>query len=197
MKTIYIVCLLLMPLFVPSGYKVGEKVEGFSLQNAVDNNTVTLSNYINTKAVVLIFTCNECPFSRLYEDRIKALSKAYQQNNIKFLLINVNSGQSGEESATASAQRAKEQGFTFPYLLDPDQKIAKMYGVSKVPEAYVLESKNGSFVLRYRGAIDDNPQMAEGTKNNYLKDAIAAILSNSTIKVTEKKPTGCVIKKNQ
>jgi peroxiredoxin len=196
MKLIAVITAFIISTLVPTGYKVGEKIESFSLTNATDSRAVSLDQYLNSKGVVLIFTSNDCPFARLYEEKIIALNKAYENKGVRFILVNAGTKNADSESVAAMAQRAREKGFSFPYLADPNLKTADMFGATKIPEAFVLESKNGSFILRYRGAIDDNPQATEGVASNYLKDAIAAIIGNSTIKVTEKKATGCVIKRN-
>lgn len=188
---------LILPFFVSDGYKMGSKVDNFTLKNAVDNKEITLHNYLNKKAVVLIFTTNECPYSLLYEDRIMDLYNEFKDKDVKFILINPNSELEAEESVAAMVRRVNHKKYIFPYAADPDQKVANMFGAHKTPEAFVLESKNGSFILRYRGAIDDNPQTAEKVTVHYLKDAIASVTCNNTVKVTNTKPTGCMLKKNQ
>jgi peroxiredoxin len=94
------------------------------------------------------------------------------------------------------ARHAKEKGYRFPYLADKEHRVAGMLGATKTPEAFVLQNNGGgTFVLKYRGAIDDNPQVAQEVTVNYLHDAIAATLNRRNLSVAEKRPTGCMIKR--
>jgi peroxiredoxin len=91
------------------------------------------------------------------------------------------------------ATHAKQNNFPFPYLVDAGGITSKQFGASKTPESFVLKNIKGSFVLYYKGAIDDNPQTANDVSTFYLKDAINSLLSNSPLKVSEKRASGCMI----
>jgi peroxiredoxin len=197
MKILSLALMLMVTTFFNSGYRIGDKVENFTLTNAIDNQPVSLHNYLSQKGVVVVFTSNYCPFSRLYEDRIIDLSREFESKGIRFILINSNTQQSAEESVAEMRKRAREKGYRMPYLADQDFRQTDRFGATKNPEVYVLESKNNSFVLRYKGAIDDDAQAAHAVQAAYLRDALNAIVSNGSIKVTEKRPVGCVIKRNQ
>ncbi len=197
MKILSIMLMLLFSTFSNAGYRVGDKVENFTLTNAVDNQSVSLHNYLSQKGVVLVFTSNYCPFSRLYEDRINDLAREFEGKGFRFILINSNTQLSAEESVNEMRQRARTKGFRMPYLTDQDFRVTDRFGATKNPEVFVLESRNNSFVLRYRGAIDDDAQAPHAVQAAYLRDALNAVASNSSIKITEKRPIGCVIKRNQ
>lgn len=173
------------------------KVKDFTLLNTVDNQQVSLSDFSDKKGVVVIFTSNYCPYSKLYEDRIEGLASEYSNKGIQFLLINPNNPQSSkDDSIEEMAKKARERGYKFPYLADKEQKVAKMFGASKTPEAFVLKSSSNQFNIIYRGKIDNNPQVASDVSSFYLKDAIEAILNNKEVATTSERPTGCMIKRN-
>ncbi len=177
-----------------SGYKVGDKINDFTLTNSIDNSPVSLNSYASSKVVVLIFTSHSCPYTKIYEERAKNYNINYESKGVRFLLINPNNPSTNpEETATEMADAAKERGYKAPYLADADQKIADLFGATKTPEVFVLKYQSGGFVLKYKGAIDDNPQVSADVTTSYLKDAIEAILNNQPVKITEKRATGCMI----
>lgn len=106
------------------GYKVGDKARDFTLKN-IDGAMVSLSNYsVATKGAIVIFTCNHCPFSKAYQDRIIALNNKYRSLGFPVIAINSNDPNiEGEDSYANMQQRAKDKGFTFPYLFDETQEI--------------------------------------------------------------------------
>ncbi|WP_018477080.1 thioredoxin family protein [Pontibacter roseus] len=173
------------------GYQLGSKVADFSLKDS-QNKSVSLSEFARSKAVVVVFTNNQCPYSKLYENRLVTLSKSYDPQGVQFVFINPTVGL-GEGSDKLEDLAAKNYGF--PYLADEGQKISQRFGATKTPEVFVLHNTNGEFVLKYKGAIDDNPQVETNVKNNYLKSVIDEVLANKTVTTLDKRPTGCMIKK--
>ena len=109
------------------GYQIGDVVSDFELKN-VDGKMISLSDYKDAKGFIITFTCNTCPFAIAYEDRIIALDKKYASKGYPVIAINPNNPlvQSGD-SYQAMQQRAKEKGFTFPYLVDEGQKVYPKY----------------------------------------------------------------------
>jgi peroxiredoxin len=182
----------------PQQPQVGEgRIENFSLVNALNNKTVSLADFAGERAVVVVFTSNYCPYARLYEDRIIALAEEYAGRGVQFLLVNSNTSLDNiDDSVEEMARHAREKGYRFPYLADKEHRVAGMLGATKTPEAFVLQNNGGgTFVLKYRGAIDDNPQVAQEVTVNYLRDAIAATLNRRNLSAAEKRPTGCMIKR--
>jgi thioredoxin-related protein len=173
-------------------YKIGDKISNFTLVNAMDNASISLNDYASSKGVVLIFTSNDCPYAKLYEKRLMEIQKEYDAKEIRFLFVNSNNPQS---STADSKEEMQKKSYSFPYLIDSRQELANTFGAAKTPEAFVLKNINGNFVLQYKGAIDNNPQSAGDVSRFYLKDAINAIISNNTVRVSEYKATGCMIKK--
>ena len=176
--------------FAQSGsYQLGDKVADFSLKGT-NNKTASLSDFANAKTVVLVFTNNQCPYSKLYENRLTTLAGTYSGQGAQFVFVNPGAGDGGE---TLEAMAAKK--YSFPYLADEGQRLSKQFGATKTPEAFVLQNSGDGFVLKYKGAIDDNPQVASGVKNNYLKNVIDAVLANKAVTTADKRATGCLIKK--
>ena len=177
-----------------SGYQIGDVVSDFELKN-VDGKMISLSDYKDAKGFIITFTCNTCPFAIAYEDRIIALDKKYASKGYPVIAINPNNPlvQSGD-SYQAMQQRAKEKGFSFPYLVDEGQKVYPKYGATKTPHMYVLQKTKKGNVVKYIGAIDDNHQDASAVKTKYVENAVDALLNGEEIKQTETKAIGCSIK---
>ncbi len=192
----YLLLIVLIPssLSAQTGYKVGDKVDDFTLLNVKDNSNITLSGLANNKAIVIVFTSHNCPYTKIYEQRAKSFIQEYTQKGVSFLLINPNNPATNpEESTEEMAEAAKERNYTSPYLSDPTQTVCDKFGATKTPEVFVLKNQGGSLVVKYKGAIDDNPQVANDVTANYLKEALEAVLSNQPVKITEKRATGCMI----
>jgi len=185
---------LLMAMKIPA--QTANKIENFTLMDVISNRSVSLNDYKGGKGVVLVFTSNACPYTRLYEDRIISLANEFQGRGIQFLLINSNTASdSNDDSVEQMAAVARQKGYTFPYLADKDHKAANLFGATKTPEVMVLQNSGDMFTLKYRGAIDDNPQLPNDVSAQYLKEAIHAVLNKQNLSVVEKRPTGCMIKK--
>jgi peroxiredoxin len=173
---------------------VGKEAPAFSLKN-IDGKTVSLDKYKSEKGVIVIFTCNHCPYSKLYEDRIVALDGKYKATGFPVVAINSNDvKQYPDDSPAKMKVRAKEKGFTFPYLFDETQATAKAYAATRTPHVYLLENANGKFVVRYVGAIDDNAQDATAVGVKYLEDAIAKVSAGQSPDPQFTKAIGCGIK---
>jgi peroxiredoxin len=177
-----------------NGYKVGDKATDFSLKN-VDGKMVSLKNFDKAKGFIVIFTCNHCPFSVKYEDRIIDIDKKYAPMGYPVIAINPNDVEKQpEDSFDKMVERAKEKGFTFPYLYDEDQKIAQTYGASRTPHVFLLKKKGDKLTVEYIGAIDDNANDASAAKTKYLENAIADLEAGTAVKQNFTKAIGCTIK---
>jgi|SRR6218665_689823 len=177
-----------------SGYKIGDIATDFSLKN-VNNKNVSLKDYKDAKGFIVIFTCNHCPFAKAYEDRIIALDKKYAKLGYPVIAINPNNPEKQKEDSFVLMQaRAKEKGFTFPYLFDEGQKIYPQYGATKTPHVYILEKTSKGNEVKYIGAIDDNYEDAAAVKQKYVENAVNSLLEKKGIAVKETKAIGCSIK---
>ncbi|MCS7022353.1 MAG: DUF1080 domain-containing protein [Gemmataceae bacterium] len=142
--------------------------------------------------VVVVFTCNSCPVAVAYEERLKAFASRYTlgpQARVALVAINVNTGP--EDALPAMQQRARKQGFNFPYLYDPTQQIARRYGAVFTPEVFVLDKERR---VVYTGAIDDRAPPGE-PQRHYLREAVDALLAGKPVTVAETSAAaGCRIK---
>lgn len=176
---------------VANGYQPGDKATDFKLKS-VDGKMYSMSDYKNAKGFIVVFTCNHCPFAVKYEDRVIALAKKYESKGYILLAINPNDpAAQPADSYDLMKVRAKEKGFTFPYLFDEGQKIYPQYGATKTPHVFLLDK---NLIVQYIGAIDDNVEDASAVKEKYLENAIAALESNSTPSPQTTKAIGCSIK---
>jgi peroxiredoxin len=180
-------------MLVHGGLKPGDKATSFSLKN-VDGTTVALSDYSNQKGVILVFTCNPCPFAKAYEQRIIGLHNTYADMGFPVVAINPNNpAVSPEDTFDKMKARAREKNYPFPYLVD-DQDIYKSYGATRTPHIYLLKKNGNSFNVAYIGAIDDNAMEASAVTKKYLEDAIKAVMAGNTPDPVTTKAIGCTIK---
>lgn len=199
MKTIFtLLVLFTTSIFTPNshekGYDIGDVATDFKLKN-IDGNTVSLSDFNDAKGFIVVFTCNTCPYAVAYEDRIEALNKKYAPKGYPVIAIMPNNVKTKPgDSMKAMRLRAKEKGFTFPYLMDADQSIYPQYGATKTPHIYILESTDRGPVVQYIGAIDDNYKDAALVKNKYVEIAVDALISGVDFEVHKTKAIGCSIK---
>lgn len=180
-------------VLVHAGLKPGDKAVPFSLKN-VDGKSVSLSDYNSQKGVIVIFTCNPCPFAKAYEQRIIDLHNKYVGQGFPVLALNANNPEvSPEDSFDSMKARAKDKSYPFPYLVD-DQSIFKEYGATRTPHVYLLEKSGSSFKVAYIGAIDDNAMEAGAVKKRYLEDAIKSVIAGKKANPQTTKAIGCTIK---
>lgn len=181
------------PVAEVNGLEVGDKAPGFQLKN-VDGTMVSPEDeaYKDVKGYTIIFTCNTCPWAVGYEDRIIELHNKLASKGYPVIAIQPNdpAAQPGDSFA-AMQQRAKEKGFTFPYLMDEGQKIHTQYGATKTPEVYLLDK---DMTLIYTGAIDDNARDASAVTVNYVESAIANYEAGKPADPAMVKAIGCTIK---
>ncbi len=176
------------------GYKVGDLATDVSLSN-IDGKMVSLTDYDDAKGFIVIFTCNTCPYSVAYEDRIIALDKKYAPLGYPVIAINPNdpAAQKGE-GLHDMKQRAENKGFTFPYLQDKGQNVYPKFGATRTPHVFVLEKQDKGNVVQYIGAIDDSSRNPKKVKQRYVADAVDALLAGQLPKVSTTKAIGCSIK---
>lgn len=173
------------------------KIPDFTLPNVVNGSDFSLSQFNNAKAVAVIFTSHRCPYAKLYENRVSKLIDQYKGQNVRFILINSTNHQKNAPDLKDYVSRiADEDPLSVPYLNDSKQEVADLFGARKTPEAFLLrKSSNNTFEIVYRGAIDDNPQVASDVNHPFLKDAIDATLRGSLPLQASHYPTGCMIKR--
>ena len=177
------------------GYAQSTVVPDIGLTDVSTNQEVKLSDFGSKKAIVVVFMCNDCPYSNYYKERITNLEKDF--SSVGFLLINSSPDKfADKESIDNMARFVKNNQISIPYLADKNQQALHSFKAKKCPEAFVLKPSGPNFVVQYQGAIDDNPQVASDVTSSYLKDAIAQILSGGSLQNSYVRPNGCMIKQN-
>lgn len=172
------------------GYQIGDVATDFSLKNT-DGSMVSLAGIENAKGYIVVFTCNGCPFSKMYEDRLIDLHNKYAAEGYSVIAINPNNPSNESENYEAMKTRAKEKGFPFAYLFDPKQEIYAQYGAVRTPHVFLLDQDRK---VQYIGTIDDNAKSADDVKEKYLENAIEALKKGELPKVNFTKAIGCPVK---
>lgn len=175
-------------------YAIGDVVQDFRLKN-VDGRMISLSDYKNGKGVILVFTTNHCPFSKIYEERILALDRKYASQGFPLIAIQPNDPAAyAEDSFENMKNRAKEKNYSFPYLADESQNVARAFGASRTPEVFVLKQFGDRFIIQYAGAIDDSPQNLSGIRRRFVEEAVNYLLAGQPVVTTSTRAIGCAIK---
>lgn len=169
--------------------EVGAQAPEYNNLPGADDKEHSLKDLEEKKAVVIVHTCNHCPVAVMYEDRLIALQKDYEEKGVQVVAINVQDNEA--DNLPAMKQRAEQKGFNFPYLFDVSQETGKAYGATATPQVFLLD---GERKIAYMGAIDDNPGDEKAVKKQYLRDAIDAVLAGSKPEVASTKPAGCGIR---
>ena len=194
---LFISMIAIAPGMKSTGYSVGDEARDFSLKN-VDGKMVSLSDYEKASGFIVIFTCNTCPYSKLYEDRIIELDNSYASKGYPVIAINPNDPvrQPGD-SFDEMKKRASEKDFPFPYIFDETQEIARAYGATRTPHVYILKKEGGKNIVKYIGAIDNNSSDASLADVKYVEDALDQVMSNKKVSTDFTKAIGCTIKWKQ
>jgi hypothetical protein len=158
-------------------------ISDFTVQKNGGGST-SLSTYAGQKAVVVIFVNPACAFTRLYQERLSALSSTYGGRGVQFMFVNVPINLDANEGGASLATYSDDAGAASAAL-----------GVTKTTEAVVLQPAGGGFAVRYRGAIDDNPQVAGGVQQPYLRQVLDNVLAGRPAGVADKRAAGCLIKR--
>ena len=173
------------------GYKIGDVATDFKLKN-VDGTVFSLSDIKDAKGYIVVFTCNECPFAKMYEDRLISLHNKYAAKGYSVVTINPNvSEDNAKESFTAMQKRAKEKGFPFVYLADDHKEVFPKYGAVRTPHVFLLDSERK---VQYIGTIDDNARSSKDVKVKYVENAIIALEKGNKPMPNFTKAIGCPVK---
>ncbi|SIQ12407.1 AhpC/TSA family protein [Chryseobacterium sp. RU37D] len=176
------------------GYEIGDEATDFKLKN-IDGKMVSLSDFKTAKGFIVVFTCNHCPYAKKYEDRIIDLDKKYKSQGYPVIAINPNDPLvQPEDSYQKMIERAKQKGFSFPYLVDEGQKIFPQYGATKTPHVFLLQKEGGKNIVKYIGAIDNNYENSNDVSEYYVQDVVNALLKNEPVKMTKTVAIGCTVK---
>jgi peroxiredoxin len=194
-KILFVLLNLLSVNYVfTQGYKVGDMASDFKLKN-VDGKMVSLADFKDANGFIVIFTCNHCPYAIAYEDRIIQLNKMFKPKGYPVIAINPNDNDAyPEDSYENMIVRAKEKGFTYPYLFDEGQKIYLQYGATRTPHVFILKKEPSGMIVKYIGAIDNNHADAASVTEKFVENAVNALLSGKDPYPATTKAIGCSIK---
>ena len=200
LKRIGIIFLVIVPLSIIAVLAVSNKeinhnpeapsiikIKDFSLKD-IYNKEHSLSDYSDSKAILVLFVATQCPVSNAYNKRMAELYNDFQTKEISVLGINSNK----QESLSECKSHAEKNGFKFPVLKDKNNVIADMFEASVTPEAYVLEAE--SFKILYHGRIDDSRNESDIEVKD-LENALNEILAGKKVSVTKTTAFGCTIKR--
>lgn len=169
----------------------GEPAPDFSLP-AVDGVTYTLASFAQKPVLIVVFSCNHCPYVQAYEDRLIAIQRDYAPQGVQLVAINSNDDRNyPEDRFEQMVRRAKQRGYNFPYLRDGSQAVARSYGATHTPHLFVFDRPRR---LRYTGKIDDNWQQPRAVTRHYLREALDAILHDADPSNPITHAIGCTIK---
>ncbi|MGN6133267.1 MAG: thioredoxin family protein, partial [Aureliella sp.] len=169
---------------------IGDQAPAWTDLPGVDGKNHSLKDFENRDVVVVVFTCNTCPYAVDYEERINRLAEKYAGADARVGVVAINVNQIEADALPAMKARAEQRKFRFPYLRDESQQIAKDFGAVRTPEFFVLDKSRR---IIYMGAMDDSTKESE-VKHRYVEDAIEAALNGKQVAVTEIAPTGCLIR---
>lgn len=169
---------------------IGDQPEAWTNLPGTDGQPHSLSDLDKFDVVVVVFTCNSCPYAVDYEQRINDLAQKHQAKDSRVSVVAINVNQIEADQMPAMKKRVEERQLKYPYLYDASQKIAKAFGAARTPEFFVLNKQRR---IVYMGAMDDNTK-ADQVKTNYLNEAIVATLDGQPIANPETPPVGCAIR---
>lgn len=170
---------------------IGQRAPDFTLPT-IDGHDRALQSFKDKRVIVVVFTCNHCPYAQAYEDRLVAIQRDYADKGVQLVAVNSNDAAGyPEDSFDNMFKRAQKKQFNFPYFRDEPQRVANSYGAEYTPEVFVLNAK---FEVCYIGRIDDNWQHPEKARSHDLREAIDAVLTGQPVKNPVTHAIGCTIK---
>jgi peroxiredoxin len=171
--------------------RTGDPAPAFSLPGT-DGRIYSLDGLANKPVLVVVFSCNHCPYVQAYEDRLIAIQRDYVGRGVQVVAINSNDDVNyPEDNFEQMVARAQARGFNFAYLRDASQDVARAYGATHTPQLFVFDRARA---LRYTGKIDDNWQSPKAVTRRFLQDAIDALLNGRDPAEAQTNAIGCTIK---
>lgn len=172
---------------------LGQIAPSFSLHDVVSGNTVTLEDVKSDVATVMVFTCNHCPYVKHIQEGFMKLVGDYQTKGVSFVAINSNDvTKYPDDSPEKMKEIAAEFNYTFPYLFDETQEVAKAYDAACTPDFYIFDKDTRCV---YRGQLDGSrPGNGVPVTGEAIRSALDSILSSSPITVEQRPSSGCNIK---
>jgi peroxiredoxin len=159
---------------------------------ATTGRDVTLAAARGKQGLLVVFTCNHCPYAKAWQARIAEIGNDAQARGLGVIAVNANDPAAyPEDDFAPMVERAKSLGLRFPYAVDATSAMARAFGATRTPEAFLFDAKGR---LVYHGTIDDNAQDPAAVKQRWLRDAVEAVLAGKPVATAETKALGCGIK---
>jgi peroxiredoxin len=187
---------LLVALLAPAGalaeesLKIGDKAPEWAALPGTDGKLYSLADFKEKDVLVVVFTCNSCPYANDYDERLISFVKEHAGPESKTALIAINPNKVKEDLPEEMKKRAEKLGYNFPYVWDESQQVARDHAANYTPEFYVFDAERK---LMYRGAFDDNTNPARA-KKHYVVDAVTALLAGGVPKEQETSAVGCAVR---
>lgn len=177
-----------------SKLEIGDKAVHTDVKMAdISGMEISLNDVRKENGVLVLFSCNTCPFVGKWEGRYSDIKAWADKNNVGMVVVNSNyQKRDAEDSMEAMKKHAKAKNYDFYYAVDHESLLANSFGGQTTPHAFLF---NGDMALVYKGAIDDNYDSADQVKNAYVKDAISNVAKGQKVAIAETKPVGCGIKR--
>ena len=178
---------------LPKGLGIGDPapMTDVKMKN-VDGKDVTIAGVKGAKGTLVVFSCNHCPWAKAWEERIVTLGNTWSKKGVGVIAINSNDpAVQADDGYDTMKARAKQRGMKYAYVVDETSEVAREFGATRTPEAYVFDA-DGKLV--YHGAIDDNAHEPGKVKVRYLDDAMKSMTAGKTVATAETKALGCSIK---
>jgi peroxiredoxin len=176
------------------GLKIGDKapLTDRSMKD-VNGKNFTLTQQMSANGLLVIFSCNTCPFVIATQERYIHIAKVAKANKIGLIVVNSNEAQRGDVDSFDEMKRyAQEQAYDFPYVVDEKHVLADAFGATKTPDIFLFDK---DFILKYKGAIDDSHRNPENVRNRFLENAIKALVQGEKIDPAITPAVGCTIKR--
>ena len=158
----------------------------------IQGDYLSLNDVKGENGLLVIFSCNTCPWVIRWEDRYVTITEKYKKSGIGVIVVNSNEDQfDNKDSIDEMKKHAKDNNYNFPYVQDFGSKLAYAFGATRTPHIFLFD-KNDKLV--YRGAIDDNAKSAKKVEEPFLENAIEALINGQSIDVSSTKALGCSIK---
>lgn len=168
-----------------------QNLEEISLTDAITNKPMSIASLADQKGLVLLFYDLNCPFAKMYEDRIKNLRSSYSNKGIRFVLVNPNSSSSEQASLK---NYIDSSGINLSFLIDSEKVLTKALEASKIPETFLLTKVEGKVQVIYHGAIDNNPQAEDAVSEKFLERALNQFLKGDMPSPSQVRATGCNVR---
>lgn len=161
----------------------------------ISGKEVSIKDAAKDKGVLVMFSCNTCPYVIKNQERTVAISKYAQKMNVGVIVLNSNEGQRTDDDSYAAMQSyAKDQNYKWNYVVDANNVVADAFGANRTPECFLFDK---NMTLIYHGAIDDSPSDVSTIKRQHLQEAINEMTAGKDVSVKESRSVGCTIKRSK